>query len=278
MRIENRPGTPRAAGPVLSNLVKRGVRVTMTREDEERLALLASILKTGGGGSKAQILDTLERLDLLRLSDRDLEVMGRNELRWRNRLAFVRHHLVLEGYVSDRIRDDWRITEEGCTYAAALAKRAASEGEGSFVRIGQAANIITAAGAPMLNDEAAVNKETVGEEGTPRRSWTAKYERDPELRRAAIRAHGTCCMGCGFSFADAYGEWGVGFIEVHHLNPVSALGGASQVRADKDLVVLCSNCHSVVHRRKNQPLSMQELKSIIQPTGRSRRGAPVAQE
>jgi 5-methylcytosine-specific restriction protein A len=48
-------------------------------------------------------------------------------------------------------------------------------------------------------------------------------ERNPKLRAAAILIHGTECMVCGFDFEKVYGECGAGFIEVHHMLPVSSL-------------------------------------------------------
>jgi hypothetical protein len=42
------------------------------------------------------------------------------------------------------------------------------------------------------------------------------YERNPHLRAAAVKAHGTRCQVCGFSFSENYGPHGDGYIEVHH--------------------------------------------------------------
>ncbi|GFN21937.1 HNH endonuclease [Thermanaeromonas sp. C210] len=89
------------------------------------------------------------------------------------------------------------------------------------------------------------------------------YERDPELRRAAIRLHGTRCLACGFDFEEAYGERGRGYIEVHHLKPVSALGGPAAVDPRADLTVLCANCHRMVHRRRDRVLGLEELREIV---------------
>ena len=37
---------------------------------------------------------------------------------------------------------------------------------------------------------------------------STRAERNPTVRDAAIRIHGTRCMACGFCFEEAYGEWG----------------------------------------------------------------------
>ena len=92
-----------------------------------------------------------------------------------------------------------------------------------------------------------------------------RRERDTGLRNRAITIHKTSCQACGFNFGQKYGEWGEGFIEVHHLVP---LGGKQAIERDtdpeKDLIVLCANCHRMVHRRKNTVLSLGELKKKIQ--------------
>lgn len=99
-------------------------------------------------------------------------------------------------------------------------------------------------------------------EGALTRVVVNKYERSPANRAACLAYHGTRCKGCGFDFEVAYGEIGTGFIEVHHTVPVSEMGAGYVVDPIKELVPLCSNCHSIVHRR-SPPLEMKELKAII---------------
>jgi 5-methylcytosine-specific restriction protein A len=89
------------------------------------------------------------------------------------------------------------------------------------------------------------------------------YERNPKLKAKAILLHGTKCMACSFDFGKVYGERGEGFIEVHHINPVSTLKSETQVNPKDDLIVLCSNCHRIVHRKRDKVLSLSELKEII---------------
>lgn len=99
-------------------------------------------------------------------------------------------------------------------------------------------------------------------EGGSKLRYTTTYERDPKLRDNAIEIHGLNCMACGFNFKNAYGDWGAGFIHVHHTKPV-AISGPREVNPVTDMVVLCPNCHSMVHRRKNKTLSLEELKSML---------------
>ena len=82
-----------------------------------------------------------------------------------------------------------------------------------------------------------------------------KHERNPNLRKAAMEIHGTRCQVCGFSFLETYGEYGKDFIEIHHLYPVSKYKGATNVDPVQDMAALCANCHRIIHRSPEKPLS-----------------------
>ena len=93
---------------------------------------------------------------------------------------------------------------------------------------------------------------------------SARAERNVKLRIKAIKLHGTSCMACGFDFGKTYGIWGEGFVEVHHLIPLGNETVRERVtNVAKDLVVLCANCHRMVHRKKNITLTVEELKQKI---------------
>ena len=77
-------------------------------------------------------------------------------------------------------------------------------------------------------------------------------ERNPALRRRAISSfkaiHGNVyCEVCSFSFQRTYGELGEGYIEVHHKKPLHEIEPGEVTRVS-DLLLVCSNCHSVLHR------------------------------
>lgn len=90
------------------------------------------------------------------------------------------------------------------------------------------------------------------------------YERNPAARAACIEHYGCKCTACGFDFASAYGELGLGFIEVHHLEPLSRLNGEHAVDPIQDLRPLCPNCHAMLHRRK-PPLRVDQLQALLGP-------------
>ncbi len=100
-------------------------------------------------------------------------------------------------------------------------------------------------------------------EGQRQIVFTTKYERKPKLRKQAIQIHGTSCMACGFDFKKNYGDWGKGYIEVHHLKPLSTIAEEVEVNPETDLVVLCANCHRMIHRKQRKILSLEELKALI---------------
>lgn len=89
-----------------------------------------------------------------------------------------------------------------------------------------------------------------------------RYERNPINRLRCISHYGVECWVCGLDFGEQYGPAAAGFIEVHHRIPVSAMGPGYLVDPIRDLVPLCSNCHSVAHRR-NPPYPPSEIRELL---------------
>lgn len=101
------------------------------------------------------------------------------------------------------------------------------------------------------------------QEGAAMQKTTTVYERCPQNRLAAIRSHGTKCKVCGFDFGKFYGEWGSGYIEVHHLVPLAEMAAAREVDPQTELLPVCANCHRMLHRKKGQLLSINELREMV---------------
>jgi len=76
----------------------------------------------------------------------------------------------------------------------------------------------------------------------------------------------TNCWVCGFNFIEKYGNLGKDFIEIHHLMPIS--NGERESTVD-DVRPVCSNCHRMIHRRKEM-LTIQQLKNIIEEVKNSK--------
>ena len=97
------------------------------------------------------------------------------------------------------------------------------------------------------------------------------YERSKLLRDAAIDHYTKngiiVCEACGFDFYKIYGDIGHGYIEIHHQKPIYQYEEADFSRlvtkALEDLIPLCSNCHRMIHRKRDSPLSIEELKEIL---------------
>lgn len=95
------------------------------------------------------------------------------------------------------------------------------------------------------------------------RYYTTRYERNPKNRKRAIEIHGTTCMVCGFNFEKFYGAIGKNYIEVHHIIPLASINEEIEINPEQDLVVLCANCHRMIHRKKDHVLTVSELKQFM---------------
>lgn len=95
------------------------------------------------------------------------------------------------------------------------------------------------------------------------------YGREPGVIKRAIKlakskGNKIICETRGFDFEQKYGERGKGFIEGHHKTFLSkAADENGQETKPEDIALLCSNCHSMIHRRKPW-LTIEELREIIE--------------
>jgi putative restriction endonuclease len=114
-----------------------------------------------------------------------------------------------------------------------------------------------------IDSEQEFETKVVGTEGKKITYYGVRYERCPKLRLQAIAIHGLRCKACDFDFEKAYGTHAKGFIHVHHVKPISEFGEDQIVDPATDLITLCANCHAVVHRKPEQLLSIEQLKSLL---------------
>lgn len=99
-------------------------------------------------------------------------------------------------------------------------------------------------------------------EGGKKQRYSTYYERSPFYRGKAIELHGLSCMACDFNFEETYGPHGKGFVHVHHNKPISETG-STRVNPRTDLSVLCPNCHAMIHRRKKNTLSVEDVRQLL---------------
>ena len=88
------------------------------------------------------------------------------------------------------------------------------------------------------------------------------FDRDPKLIKSAKKEHGYTCMVCGFNYEDKYGEIGKNYIEAHHLIPFAELDENADLSPKKDVVVLCANCHRMIHRFEDTS-NIKKFKKLI---------------
>ncbi|MFC7526132.1 HNH endonuclease [Parapedobacter sp. GCM10030251] len=70
-------------------------------------------------------------------------------------------------------------------------------------------------------------------------------------KKEHLKKHGSlACELCSFDFEKTYGDVGKGFIECHHRTPLSELTPDTKTTLS-DLMLICSNCHRIVHRGWN---------------------------
>jgi len=67
------------------------------------------------------------------------------------------------------------------------------------------------------------------------------------------------CEVCGLSFVEIYPKsLGEDFIEVHHKTPLSQIENTVRTTLD-DLLLVCANCHRMIHRTKDCELNLELL-------------------
>ncbi len=99
-------------------------------------------------------------------------------------------------------------------------------------------------------------------EGATERVIVDAYERNPKAREDCIAYYGPTCAVCGFNFGAVYGELGQGYIHVHHLRDLAAIGRSYRIDPVKGLRPVCANCHAMLHQTR-PPMSIQKLRRIV---------------
>lgn len=115
-------------------------------------------------------------------------------------------------------------------------------------------------GAGMIEKHLAppdvARKPRVALEGELRRHFAQHRRRERWLREAKIADASSrspdgrlrCQVpGCAFDFEAQYGSLGKGYMQVHHLQPLTARIEPEETRLE-DLVLVCPNCHAMIHR------------------------------
>lgn len=99
-------------------------------------------------------------------------------------------------------------------------------------------------------------------EGAARSIVVNAFERNRRARDRCIQHYGRSCTVCGISFEVRYGIAVAGYIQVHHIVPISTLRKTYRLNPITDLRPVCPNCHAVIHRRE-PPFSIEEVKQML---------------
>ena len=113
----------------------------------------------------------------------------------------------------------------------------------------------------IYSDEIAAGDEKYVE-GGKKLVLVNSYERSSEARANCLKHYGYDCQVCGFSFENFYGDVGNNYIHVHHVKPLSDIKQNYKVDSVNDLIPVCPNCHSMLHK-KTPPFTIMELKALI---------------
>jgi len=148
----------------------------MTAEDEKRLILLTAIIRLGGSGTKAQVLDEVARAGLMKFSPYDLQSRRtRKELNWRNDLAYIRDHLAKEGHLSSARWNTWAITERGKMHFTSLASRVGEQRQFQHFNAEALPVVAAISSGEQLSDENALSGDTTFTEGQQTQRWSTTY-------------------------------------------------------------------------------------------------------
>jgi hypothetical protein len=223
--------------------------------------------------------------DLLRPSGEDLEILeGRRDDKFSQKVRNLRSHKTLEslGFANYENRSGsghWVITEQGNDFLQdnlPLITYLLSNNfdyidtKNAFRRI----EVEPRKPKSTRKKLAIFDENTVISEGEKIVAEHQIYIRSRRLREAAVEYYSRngkiVCQACTFDFETLYGELGKGFIEIHHAKPIFAYEGDDIEKviyeALANVIPLCSNCHRMVHRRRDHVMPVDELAKIIQST------------
>lgn len=99
-------------------------------------------------------------------------------------------------------------------------------------------------------------------EGAKQKVTVNKYERSKKARDKCIEYWRYSCAVCDMEFEKVYGDVGKDYIHVHHIVPISKIGKTYKINPIKDLIPVCPNCHSMIHKNK-PPYSIKEIKEKL---------------
>jgi predicted HNH restriction endonuclease len=105
-------------------------------------------------------------------------------------------------------------------------------------------------------------------EGTKTEVVRLTSKRSRRLRDLAFKAAAGICSVCGRDFSKVLGGRGVRVLQVHHPDQVSSRVLPSITKVD-DLIVVCANCHLLLHLDSGKSLTVGQLQEMLRAVGAS---------
>jgi len=225
--------------------------------------------------STTELQECLRRL--LRPAGEDLELLdGRGDDKFSQKVRNLKSHNTLErlGLCNYAARQ-WRLTELG----EVIAERNQDfltyllENGFHYEDVSNALEVTAPENPENLPSEPRYFDENLTvTEGATRQTTLQVRIRSAALRDYAIQYYSQngsiACQACGFNFEDFYGPHGAGFIEIHHVKPIVAYSDEEIERTIEEalanVVPVCANCHRMIHRERNNMLSIDELRQMIE--------------
>lgn len=114
----------------------------------------------------------------------------------------------------------------------------------------------------ILSEQNDEDDESQRFEGRLTEAKVLRRQRNRAARQRCLEDSGYTCYVCGFNFEKAYGEIGKEFLEVHHKKPLAIYDDEHPI-PQSELCALCSNCHSIIHRKK-EVMDVNKLKKLYE--------------
>lgn len=115
----------------------------------------------------------------------------------------------------------------------------------------------------LFANEFSPEEEALLPEGAKVKVTVNRYERSKEARDQCLEYWKLSCSVCKMKFEEVYGEIGKGYIHVHHKVPIAEIGTSYKVDPINDLIPVCPNCHSMIHKGKPKPFTIDEIKEKL---------------
>ncbi|WP_018622350.1 winged helix-turn-helix domain-containing protein [Spirosoma luteum] len=175
----------------------------MTKEQQNRFLILFALNNLGSNFTKNEVLTYLLESGIIKLFEKDFEILpSRNEEKWRNELAFVRSHLVKEGYLLNSSKNKWEITNEGKEYFEFLTEILASDSNPTRINKHEIDNYILE-NINIVNIERKILeiKSSKILSKTEKLNLILSRIGQGNFRKDLLRLYGKCCLS-GYTFSN----------------------------------------------------------------------------